>query len=171
MEICRAVEKYAPQSWMLNFANPSGLVTEAILNHTAVKALGLCNIPMDVKMSISRETGIAPEKIRLDYIGLNHLSWLRRVLVDDNDIMPDIMERILKHGTPRNIPDFDYEPSLLKSLGMIPMYYLRYYYYPEKMLGLLQEKDKTRAEEVMELEEKLLALYKDETQTEKPEKM
>jgi len=169
MNICRTVEKYAPSSWVLNFTNPSGLVTEAILAHTRVKALGLCNIPVDVKMSIAREAGLAPERIRLDYVGLNHLSWLRRVLVDDRDIMPEIMEQILKKGIPKNIPDLDYEPRLLESLGMLPMYYLRYYYYPEKMLRLLKEKKKTRAEEVMEIEEKLLEMYRDETLCEKPD--
>ena len=169
MEICRAVEQYAPSSWVLNFTNPSGLVTEAILAHTRVKALGLCTIPMDVKMSIAREVGVAPERIRLDYVGLNHLSWLRRVLVDGRDIMPEIVDHILKDGIPKNIPDLDYEPRLIRSLGMLPMYYLRYFYYPEKMLRLLMEKEKTRAQEVMEIEEQLLEMYRDETLCEKPD--
>ncbi len=169
MEICKAIEKYAPGSWTLNFTNPSGLVTEAILNHTPIKALGLCNIPLDVKMGISKEIQLPPESIRLDYIGLNHLSWLRRVLVDGKDIMPEIMDRILLHGTPKNIPDFDYEPRLLQSLGLIPMYYLRYFYYPEKMLRLLKGKEKTRAEEVMEIEDKLMEIYRDKSQHTKPD--
>jgi len=169
MDICRAVEKHAPSSWVLNFTNPSGLVTEAILTRTRVRALGLCNIPMDVKISISKEVGIAPEHIHLDYIGLNHLSWLRRVLVDGRDIMPQIMEQILRKGIPKNIPDLDYEPRLIESLGMLPMYYLRYYYYPEKMFRLLKAKEKTRAEEVMELEDKLLQMYRDDRLVEKPD--
>jgi 6-phospho-beta-glucosidase len=89
--------------------------------------------------------------------------------VNGQDILPDIMDQIVKKGAPKNIPDFDYDPRLLRSLGMIPMFYLRYFYYTEKMLNLLQEKKKTRAEEVMELEEKLLMIYRDETQVEKPD--
>jgi len=169
MEICRVIEEHAPDSWTLNFTNPSGLVTEAILNHTRVKALGLCNIPMDVKMSISREIGVPPENIRLDYIGLNHLSWLRGVLVDGRNILPEIMDRILRDGTPKNIPDFDYDPRLLQSLGMVPMFYLRYFYCPEKMIRVLKSKEKTRAEEVMEIESRLLTMYRDATLDHKPD--
>jgi len=169
MQICSVIEKYAPDSWTLSFTNPSGLVTEAILRSTPLKVLGLCNIPMDLKMSISREIGVPPDRIHLDYVGLNHLSWVRKVFVDGRDIMPDILEHILKNGIPKNIPDLDYEPRLLRSLGMLPMYYLRYYYYPEKMLRLLRQKKKTRAEEVMDLERQLLDLYQDETVLEKPD--
>lgn len=168
LEICKAVERHAPSAWILNFTNPSGLVTEAILSRTGLKALGLCNIPMDVKISIAKELGVPQERVKLDYVGLNHLSWVRRVLIDGRDVLPEILEEVVKKGTPKNIPDLDYDPRLLHSLGMLPMYYLRYYYYPEKMLRMLKEKEKTRAQEVMEIEHELLALYRDESVLEKP---
>lgn len=169
LDICAQVERHAPEAWVLNFTNPAGLVTEAILHHTPLKAIGLCNIPLDVKMSIAKEISIPPEGIRLDYVGLNHLAWLRKVIVDGKDILPDIMDQILRHGTPKNIPDFDFDPDLVRALGMFPMYYLRYYYSTHRMLRLLREKSKTRAEEVMEIEQTLLRLYQDPAVNTKPD--
>ena len=168
LKLCGLIEHYAPKAWMLNFTNPSGLVTEAILKHSRVRVLGLCNIPIEVKISIARELSVEPSRIRLDYVGLNHLAWLRRVFLDGKDITPQMLSQILTKGTPKNIPDFDYDPLLISCLGMIPNYYLRYYYYKNKMFEILREKKKDRAEEVMEIERELLTIYEDPKTSTKP---
>ena len=168
-ELCNAMEQYAPKAWMLNFTNPSGLITEMIVKHSSIRVLGLCNIPMEVKILLARELSVEHARIRLEYIGLNHLAWLRRVLLDDQDITTQILEQIISKGAPKNIPDFDYDPVLVSSLGMIPMYYLRYYYYKDRMFSLIKSQPKDRAEEVMDIEKKLLAIYRDPSMTTKPD--
>jgi len=169
LELCILTERYAPGAWMLNFTNPSGLITEAILKHTGVRALGLCNIPVEVKMLLARELEVDPSRIRLDYVGLNHLAWLRRVYLDGRDIMASLIQDLVAKGTPKNIPDFDYDPLLVDALGMVPMYYLRYYYSREKMYRLLKAQPKDRAQEVMEIEKNLFALYSDPAVHSKPD--
>ncbi len=169
MDLCRLTERYAPEAWMLNFTNPSGLVTEAILKHTGVRALGLCNIPMEIKMLLAGYFNVHHARIRLDYVGLNHLAWLRRIFLDGEDVTEHLLTEVLSRGTPKNIPDLDYDPLLVSSLGMFPMYYLRYYYYRQKMYRILKEQPKDRAQEVMEIERTLFSIYRDPSVCTKPE--
>jgi 6-phospho-beta-glucosidase len=170
LDICRDMEARCPDAWLINFTNPSGLVTEAILKHGRKRVIGLCNNPINLKIDVAGYLGVEPGQIELDYIGLNHLSWVRRILVDGNDVLPKILEAVTGAGRPANIPEeLDYPPGFLKSLGMIPSSYLRYYYLTKKALAELQAKKKSRAEEVMEVEEELMAVYRDPSTKEKPE--
>ena len=171
LDICRDIERLAPDAWLINFTNPSGIITETILNHTPVRALGLCNIPVEMKMDAARELGVAPERIRLDYFGLNHLAWVRRLFVDGEDVTDRMLSLLVSGSIPANIPDLDYEPELIEALRMLPLYYNRYYYYPGRMFEKIRSKPKSRAEEVMEIEDKLLALYRDESQNTKPRQL
>jgi len=190
MEVCYRIEKRAPKAWLINFTNPSGLITEAVLNETRVRAIGLCNVPMEMKMEAARALGVEPGDVRLDYVGLNHLGWVRRIFIKGVDVSGTVLAfltsketrepanagsdverdllRTRKMRGPVNIPDISYEPSLLKALGMIPQFYLRYYYYPEKMLKVIKRAKKTRAQEVMEIEDKLMKIYRDKKNHEKP---
>jgi 6-phospho-beta-glucosidase len=170
LDICREMESRCPRAWLINFTNPSGLVTEAILKHGRKRAIGLCNNPINLKIDVAGYLSVEPGKVELDYIGLNHLSWVRRILVDGNDVLPRILEAVTGAGRPANIPEeLDYPPGFLKSLGMIPSSYLRYYYLTKKALAELQAKKKSRAEEVMEVEEELMQVYRDPAAKEKPE--
>jgi 6-phospho-beta-glucosidase len=170
LDICREMESRCPRAWLINFTNPSGLVTEAILKHGRKRAIGLCNNPINLKIDVAGYLGVEPGQVELDYIGLNHLSWVRRILVDGNDVLPRILEAVTGAGRPANIPEeLDYPPGFLKSLGMIPSSYLRYYYLTKKALAELQAKKKSRAEEVMEVEEELMQVYRDPAAKEKPE--
>jgi len=170
LDICREMETRCPQAWLINFTNPSGLVTEAILKHGRKRAIGLCNNPINLKIDVAGYLGVEPGKVQLDYIGLNHLSWVRRILVDGGDVLPGILEAVTGAGRPANIPEeLDYPPGFIRALGMIPSSYLRYYYLTRQMLAELQQKKKSRAEEVMEVEEELLQVYRDPSTKEKPE--
>jgi len=133
---------------------------------------------------------VEPGDVRLDYVGLNHLGWVRRIFIKGVDVTGTVLAfltsketrepanarsdverdllRTRKMRGPVNIPDISYEPSLLRALGMIPQFYLRYYYYPEKMLKVLKRAKKTRAQEVMGIEEKLMKIYRDKKNHEKP---
>lgn len=159
MEICRDIERLSPNAFLINFTNPSGIITEAILKYSKVHCIGLCNIPVDLTMEIAKFLNIEPNRITLDYVGLNHLSWVKKVLIDGQDIMGQIVEFALSEEGPKNIPELEFPVKFLSCLRMIPSDYLKYYYLTEEMVVKLKSKPKTRAQEVMEIEEKLLEIY------------
>ncbi|MBI5527394.1 MAG: 6-phospho-beta-glucosidase [Deltaproteobacteria bacterium] len=174
LSICRLVEKLAPRAWMINFTNPSGIVTEAVLRHSGVRCIGLCNIPVNLRIDIASALGVAPESVSPDYVGLNHLAWVRRVFVDGQDVSRRLFDsRLTPHasrlrGRPANIPDMDYPPALLRALGMFPAYYNRYYYMEESMKRLARRKKLTRGEEVLAIERRLLEMYANPKLNRKP---
>lgn len=171
-DICDDMDRVCPEAWLINFTNPSGLVTEAILNHTGrQKAIGLCNVPLEMKMTIAKHLGVADTDIDMDIVGLNHLGWVRKITVHGEDITAGLLELLASEEGPKNIPDMDFEPELIHALGAVPLYYNRFYYNTERVLEQLKAKPKTRAEEVMEVEEKLLAKYRDPSIVTKPEEL
>jgi 6-phospho-beta-glucosidase len=157
----------APGAWIVNFTNPSGLVTEAITSRTTARAIGLCNIPLGFRMEIAKAVGAAPADVDLDYVGLNHLAWIRRVRVKGQDLT-DLVLKAGRRGGPANFEALDYPDWFVDALHMIPSDYLRYYYLQPEMVAQQAQKARTRAEEVMEIERELLAFYDDEAHDEKP---
>jgi 6-phospho-beta-glucosidase len=156
----------APDAWFVDFTNPTGLVTQALLDQ-GHHALGLCNVAIGFQRSFARYFDVAPERVQLEHVGLNHLSWERKVLVDGVDRLPELL------ALPPDAPNhpFDEEgvpPEFVRALGAIPSYYLHYYYRTGAVLAE-QREGKTRAEEVMEIEAGLLELYKDPALDTKPE--
>jgi 6-phospho-beta-glucosidase len=161
------VARRAPGAWLINFTNPSGLVTEAILTHTGARAIGLCNIPLGFRIEIAQAVGVAPAEVELDYVGLNHLAWIRRVRVRGADVTAQVLAAG-RRGGPANFEALDYPGWWVDALGMIPNDYLRYFYLTPEMLAQQQAKPRTRAEEVMAIERELLAFYADPAHDEKP---
>ncbi|HPM77321.1 MAG TPA: 6-phospho-beta-glucosidase [bacterium] len=168
MDICRDVCELAPDAWIINFTNPSGLITEAILNHTDCKCIGLCNVPLEMKMVIARFLDVTDREVELDSVGLNHLGWVRKIVVKGEDVTPRLLAFLASDSGPANIPDMDFAPELIRALNAVPLYYNRFYYNTERVLADLKAKPKTRAQEVMEIEEKLLRKYRDPRQVTKP---
>jgi 6-phospho-beta-glucosidase len=166
LEIAARVRAKAPGAWVVNFTNPSGIVTEALLRHGGVEAVGLCNIPVETRMEAAKALSAPPESLELDWVGLNHLGWVRRVRLAGEDITDAVIGML--SGGPANIPDLDYGPDLFAALRMIPSPYLRYFYATEDMVATLQAQPKTRAQVVMELEDRLFAYYRDPATHEKP---
>jgi 6-phospho-beta-glucosidase len=169
LEICRTIERVAPRAFLVNFTNPSGLVTEAVLKHSQVRAIGLCNIPITFHLELAQALGLPREKVALDYIGLNHLSWVRGVLAEGKDVTEKVMSWAGSAGRPANLDELDYPPEFIRALGMIPMHYLRYYYLTARMLEEQKKRPRTRAEEVMEIEARLMEIYRDPANDRKPE--
>jgi len=165
LEIAEDAERFAPNSVLINFTNPSGMVTEALLRYTKVKAIGLCNVPITMKYMIAGWLNVDPGKVFLDYVGLNHLSWVRGVYVDYEDFSQRALLAAIKHA---EVGKFPFSPELIKILGMIPSYYLRYYYHHDEVLTEIQKTGKTRAEVVAEIDAELLRLYSDPNLTEPP---
>jgi 6-phospho-beta-glucosidase len=148
-------KRAAPGAWIVDFTNPVGIVTRALLDN-GYRALGLCNVAIGLQRRLASRLGVEPERVRLDHAGLNHLSWVRRVLVDGVDRLPELLADPIDVGSPA---------ELMRTLGAIPSYYLRYYYSTNEVL---REGGARRAEQVMEIEQQLLAMYADPALDRKP---
>jgi 6-phospho-beta-glucosidase len=168
LDIARKVRDANPEAWIINFANPSGIVTEAICRFATTRCVGLCNVPKEFQMEVARHMRVEPERVALDWVGLNHLSWARKVLVDGADILPYLLDSLESPHGPKNIPDIQYPKGFLKALRMLPSSYLRYYYMQDVVLEELKLKKKTRAEEVMEIESQLMEYYSNDSNSLKP---
>ncbi len=166
--IAARVRERAPGAWIINFTNPSGIITEALLRHGGVPTVGLCNIPTEMRMEAAKALGAPPESVELDYVGLNHLAWIRGLRVAGNDVFEQVLAAFTGAGGPANIPQIDVGADLVAALHAIPTWYLRYYYSTEAVLEELRAAPKTRAQVVMDLEERLFAIYRDPSQHEKP---
>jgi 6-phospho-beta-glucosidase len=167
--ICEDMDRVCPEAWLINFTNPSGLVTEAILNHTGrEKCIGLCNVPIEMKMTIAKHLGVPDDDVDMDVVGLNHLGWVRKITVKGEDITAGLLQLLASEEGPKNIPDMDFEPELITALGAVPLYYNRFYYNTERVLEQLKKKPKTRAQEVEEIEDALMAKYRDPAVVTKP---
>jgi 6-phospho-beta-glucosidase len=162
-----------PGALLVNFTNPSGLVTQALSQYGGgIPAVGVCNAPFTAKMSIlehlEKITGerIAPERAELNTLGLNHLSWHRGFTLDGVDVWPQILAGYLAELKSSEHPEWD--PRTIEVLRMIPNYYLQYFYHTDKKLAAQEQWPPSRAEEVIEIEKGLLAQYADPNLSEPP---
>lgn len=162
LDIAREIEAISPDAWLLNLSNPAGIVTEAILQQTKVRTVGFCNIPINTQYDFAEMIEIPPEKIRMDYIGLNHLSWVRAVYVDGQEILQPLLAKTHNRRSilyRKGLVDSTIDPEWLVTLGMIPRWYNRYFYYPERTLREDRRNQQVRGEEDMLAEEKLKHIY------------
>jgi 6-phospho-beta-glucosidase len=157
-----SAELGAPGAWMVDFTNPTGLVTQALLDH-GHRALGLCNVAIGFQRHYADRFGVDPGRVQLEHVGLNHLSWERAIMVDGVDRLPEILQTGLEDAAEQ----VEMPVELLRTIGSLPSYYLRYYYLTDEVLEH-QRSHPTRAEEVMEIETELLELYTDPALEEKP---
>jgi 6-phospho-beta-glucosidase len=162
LRIASEIERVAPQAWLLNLSNPAGIVTEALLKHTAMRAVGFCNIPINTTYEIAELLGVPPGQVELRSFGLNHLSWARQALVGGQDRLQALIagtrdrDSILyRHGLVEDL----IEPEWLRIVGMIPSWYVRYYYCTEEVIRQDQGGHGVKSRSDMEAEEKLHALY------------
>lgn len=176
LKIAADMVDLAPSALLLNFTNPSGLVTQALSKYAPkIQSVGVCNSPITTKMAIIKKleevtgTQIDPNRCEIDSLGLNHLSWYRGFQLDGMDLWPAIIERYILELKKETHPEWD--PSMVEELRMIPNSYLQYYYHPGKMIALQEAWPPSRAEEVMEVEKELLQAYADRELREPPEKL
>lgn len=173
LDITRDIADLCPDAWLINFTNPSGIVTETALNHSNIKTIGLCNVPIGMRMAVAKILGVDLSRVEIDFAGLNHLVYGHRVYLDGTDITPKIMSALSSGGsmTMRNIVDLGWEPEFISSLGMLPCPYHRYFYQTDKMLEEELHQAQTvgtRGEVVKQLEAELFELYKDPNLNVKP---
>ena len=153
----------APGAWFVDFTNPTGMVTQALIDE-GHRALGLCNVAINLQRRFATRFDVQPQRVQLEHVGLNHLSWVRAVMVDGADRLPALLETDLRELS----RETDMPSELIRALGAVPSYYLRYYYLTREIVEE-QRRGRTRAEEVMEIEARLLEMYRDPNLTEKPE--
>lgn len=165
------IEQTAPRAWIINFSNPSGTLTEFMVNHLHhERCIGLCNVPIEFVLEAAKAFVCEPDQVFLKYYGLNHLSWVEKVRIQDQDRTAEMWDRFKLNM--KNIPQNDYEPKFIAQLKLLPNPYLRYYYMTDRMLAAeIQERDAqgTRGEVIQRIEEQLLQLYSREELNEKPE--
>jgi 6-phospho-beta-glucosidase len=160
----RAARRAAPGYWIVDFTNPVGIVTQALLDD-GHRAIGLCNVAIGFQRRFAARFGVTPDRVELEHVGLNHLTWERAVRIDGVDRLPELLET----DGQELADDVGMPLELILGLGAIPSYYLRYYYLFDSVLADQQsDGHETRAEEVIEIETRLLEMYRDPHLTEKP---
>jgi 6-phospho-beta-glucosidase len=166
LKIAEDMAKHAPGAWFLNFTNPSGIITEAILKHTDLNVVGLCNNPITTQYGIAALLGVEPEEIFLEWVGLNHINWIQRVYSQGVDVTQDLIAQVA--DAPDSTPMSLFAPELVKALGVLPTWYQQYYYYHDKKVKEAKEAEKSRGEVVKEVEAALMQKYADENEFVKP---
>ncbi|WP_329079389.1 MULTISPECIES: 6-phospho-beta-glucosidase [unclassified Streptosporangium] len=163
LDIAEKVRRHAPGAWIVDFTNPVGIVTRALLEG-GHRAIGLCNVAIGFQRRFAANLGVAPERISLGHVGLNHLTWERSVHLDGVDVLPKLLESHAEEiGRDVGLP-----AALIRHLGVVPSYYLRYFY--EHDLVVEEQRTKpSRAAEVAAMEKTLLELYADPAVDTKPE--
>ncbi|MCD9141689.1 6-phospho-beta-glucosidase [Streptomyces albireticuli] len=163
LDIAERVRRTNPGAWIVDFTNPVGIVTRALLT-AGHRAVGLCNVAIGFQRKFARLLGVDPEAVALEHVGLNHLTWERSVTVGGRDVLPELLA---EHGA-AVAEDLRMPRALLDRLGVVPSYYLRYFYQHDEVVRELRGKP-SRAAEVAEMERRLLEMYGDPALDEKPE--
>ena len=168
LDIDKDMAELCPNAFLINFTNPAGMVTEAVLRYGRnKKVIGLCNVPINMEKAAANMLEVDHKRIRMDFIGLNHMVYGKEIYLDGQNVTDKVIDSIAagKMGAiVKNIKDFEWDADFIKSLGMMPCPYHKYYYETQEMLASeLEEfsKGETRAEVVKRLEDDLFELYKD----------
>ncbi|WP_049574456.1 6-phospho-beta-glucosidase [Nonomuraea sp. SBT364] len=162
LELAERVRREAPEAWIVDFTNPVGIVTRALLD-AGHRAIGLCNVAIGFQRRFAAVLGVEPSRVSLGHAGLNHLTWVRSVHVDGTDVLPDL---IREHGQ-KIAADVGLPSALLSRLGAVPSYYLRYFYAHDLVVAE-QRTEPSRAARVAAMEKQLLETYADPAVTAKP---
>ncbi|MDC2953532.1 6-phospho-beta-glucosidase [Streptomyces gilvifuscus] len=165
LDIAERVRRANPDAWIIDFTNPVGIVTRALLQ-AGHKAVGLCNVAIGFQRKFANLLGLTPADIHLEHVGLNHLTWETGVRLggpEGEDALPTLLA---EHGA-AIAADLRMPRDILDRLGVVPSYYLRYYYAHDEVVWELGTKP-SRAAEVAEMERQLLTMYGDPALAEKP---
>jgi len=145
----KLVERLSPKAWIINFTNPAGLITQAIKHNSNVKIVGICDTPSELLHQINLALGAGPDEVRCDYVGLNHLGWVRRIHLRGQDVTDqllsddDFLRRIYHVSL--------FEPGLIRALRLIPTEYLYFYYSRRRALDNQRKQNRTRGAEIESL--------------------
>ncbi len=154
MEYCELIEKYAPDAWIFNFTNPSGLVTQALHSAGHHRIIGICDAPSSMKYRMAQQLGVTEEELYVEFFGLNHLSWIRSVQVNGEEIMPKLIADDAFLSSIQELEIFDRD--VIRKTGMLPNEYLYYYYPRERALANINKSDMTRGQTIEMVNSKMM---------------
>ena len=161
LDIAHQMEEHAPGATMINFTNPAGIITEAVLTHSSINAIGLCNGPIGTRKAIVKALDAEDRDVSMRYFGLNHLSFAADILLRGEDVTDRVIEAFAADRDETGA-------GILRGLRLIPSSYLQYFYQTPEKVDQQRHEERSRAEEVMEIEEQLLKMYQDPNLAEKP---
>lgn len=179
-DIIRDMEELCPNAWLINFTNPVGIVSEAVLRYTSwQRYVGLCNCPISMRFGIARWMGVDPARIRMELSGLNHHFFVTDVFIDGKSCFDEVLDRycelpVEELGTMKNIMAIPWSSALVRGLRAVPVSYLNYYFSTREELAQLMADYRThgvRAEVVKQVEAELFELYRDPELHEKPKRL
>ncbi|HUL14449.1 MAG TPA: hypothetical protein VLV88_00505 [Terriglobales bacterium] len=154
LEYARMIERMAPRATVINFTNPVGIISQGLLNHAGVNVLGVCDTPLETFESIAHALGRNPFQLRFDYLGLNHLGWVRSIrdewgaeLLPRVLSSPEIIQKCYRHGL--------FPPEFIQGLGLLPTEYLYFYYFPRAAYKNTQQSGQSRGQAITAMNEKL----------------
>jgi 6-phospho-beta-glucosidase len=163
LEIAEHVrERARDDAWIVDFTNPVGIVTRALVDH-GHRGVGLCNVAITFQRRFAALLDVEPERLVVDQVGLNHLTWVRSLRLDGSDVLPGLID---SHGDTL-AAEVGLPARLIRELGAVPSYYLRYFYAHDEVVAA-QLEERPRAAVVAEIERELLELYRDPALAEKP---
>jgi 6-phospho-beta-glucosidase len=161
LRIARTVERRAPDAWILNLSNPAGIVTEALLRHSPLRAIGFCNIPTNTARQLGGILGVDHARLRLDSFGLNHLSWLRGASLDGEDMLQPLFDELFDGEHPlMAMVDPLMQVEDLRALRLIPSWYVRFFYFTEQILADDLASTTTKADRDVAAEERLAEIFR-----------
>ncbi len=174
--IARDMEEICPQAWLINFTNPSGIVTQALSDCTSLHFAGLCNVPVNMWSDIAKAVGADAGDIHCTFAGLNHLSFVTEAMKNGVSILPEVLKGLAGNETlMKNIPKVAGVGELAQTIGMVPSPYLQYFYFEEQMLHKQLDEwkslGKSRGVITQEINRSLFRKYQDETLETKPEEL
>jgi 6-phospho-beta-glucosidase len=157
LETVEQLRTYCPDAWLINFANPAGMLAEAVAQTGWKRVVGICDAPTGMQRVAAAVLGAPVEEIFLDYFGLNHLGWVRSVLFHGQDVLPKFLQMAQQAG---ELPDLPFQLDFIAALGMIPNEYLYYYYHADQAVKNILQAGRTRGEQIAKLNEELFASLK-----------
>lgn len=178
MELAENVHNICPDAWIINFTNPAGIVTEALLKHSPhKKVIGVCNIPYNMRHSTAEILDASPEDVNIEFVGMNHFVFGKKVSVKGIDRTEEVLDKLCNDNldySPANIVNLGWSKTFIQALGLLPNPYHQYYFQTRDVLKKdlkAFEENGTRAEIVQKLEESLFTLYKNRELRDKPKEL
>jgi 6-phospho-beta-glucosidase len=173
MTLAQRVQDLSPNATFLNFTNPAGLITQCLIsNFPKLNIIGLCNVPWNTRIEIANAMGSDFQKVEFDYVGLNHLSWVRGVKIEGSDVSAAAIKAFrgltIDKAKPGDSPSWT--QGDIDTLAAIPNYYLLYYYQTQSWINYQSTHD-TRASEVIKIEEELIEKFRNTELIAKPEEL
>ncbi len=160
LNVAHTMEKVCPNATLINFTNPSGIITEAVSKYSSIKVVGLCNGPLTTYMRTIDEFGWKDKDVYFDYFGLNHLGFIKGIYVDGKDVTDEYFEKILSSERCDHMLGYKFNKRQALAMRVLPIGYLQYYFHEEEIFNKLSHQEKTRGETLLSVDRQLLEDYK-----------